>query len=111
MDKDTKQALRNAKRGLRNTVSLSGAFSYIAVASLALIVISRDPNGGALPGMGNCELFGSGGGDGLRWVCCYCGCIRLGSGDGDGLGCCGGKGRAAAAMSNWAAAIDSVAVK
>jgi hypothetical protein len=90
MDKNTKQALRKAKHGLRN--SLSGAISYIAVASLILIVIFRDPNGDARPGKGNCDLFGSGGSDGLRWGCGEGGGDRLGSGNGDGLGCGGGKG-------------------
>ena len=42
IDKNTKQQLWKAKRGLRKTVSLPGAASYIAVASLALVVISRD---------------------------------------------------------------------
>ncbi len=69
MDKNTKQALRKEKQGLRNTVSLSGAISYITVASLALIVISRDLYVGAQPGKDNCDLFGSGGGNGLGWVC------------------------------------------
>jgi hypothetical protein len=99
MDKDTKQALWNAKRGLRNTVSLSGAFSYIAVASLALIVISIT--------MGNCELFGSAGGDGLRWVCCYGGGDRLGSGDSDGLRCGGGCFEPKVAAAGVAAAMVS----
>ena len=42
MDKNTKQALWQAKRGVRKTVSLLGAVSYFAVASLALILVSRD---------------------------------------------------------------------
>jgi hypothetical protein len=41
-DKNTKQALQKAKRGLSKAVSLPGAVSYIAVASLALVVVSRD---------------------------------------------------------------------
>jgi hypothetical protein len=41
MDKNTKHALRKAKGGSKKTVSLSGAVSYIAVASLALVVVSR----------------------------------------------------------------------
>ena len=90
MDRNTKQALRKAKQGLRN--SLSGAISYIPVASLVLIVIFRVPNGDARPGKGNCDLFGSGGSDGLRWRCGEGGGDRLGSGNGDGLGCGGGKG-------------------
>ena len=42
MDKNTKQALWQAKRGVRKTVSLLGAVSYFVVASLALILVSRD---------------------------------------------------------------------
>jgi hypothetical protein len=92
MDKNTKQALRKAKRGLRNTVSLSGAISNIAVAPLALIVISRDHNGGAQNEQGDYDLIGSGGDDELGWVCGKGGGDRLGSGNGDGLGCGGSKG-------------------
>jgi hypothetical protein len=53
------------------------------------------------------------GDDELGWVCGEGGGDRLGSGNGDGLRCCGSKGsdRAAVAVSDWAAAIDSVAVK
>jgi hypothetical protein len=42
MNKNTKQALLKAKRRLKTSLALSGAVSYIVVASFALVVVSRD---------------------------------------------------------------------
>ena len=42
MDKNTKQALQKAKTGLSKTILVPGGVSYIAVASLALVLVSRD---------------------------------------------------------------------
>jgi hypothetical protein len=106
MDKNTKQALRKAKHGLRN--SLSGVISYIAEASLVQIVIFRDSNADARPGKGNCYLFESGGSDGLRWGCGEGGGDRLGSGNGadSDVAAARDSDRAAEAVSDRAAAID-----
>ena len=120
MDKNTKQALQKAKRGLSKTVSLPGAVSYIAVASLALVVVSRngctysgqadnpweggisDPrklcsccSGGNCFG-GSCRNGGCGSsGDAYRFKSGDF--DRLGSGDGVGLG-----GGARPGKGNWA---------